>query len=133
MTAAPRIPILKVAHALLATIPGNADDLTLETLQTDLLERLRKTGARGVLLDVSALDVVDSFIARSLNETGQMARLMNAEVVVVGVQPAVAMTLVDLGLKLSGVRTALNAEHGLRLLGVQSDRIEGAGGQGGAR
>lgn len=117
-----RIPVVRIGRFLLVTIPGHADDAMIEQLQTDLLERVRDASARGVLLDVSGVEVVDSFLARSLSEIGRMARFLNAKVVVVGIQPAVAMTLVELGLKLPGVRTALNVDHGLQLLGSGGER-----------
>jgi len=110
------IPVLKVGEFLLVTIQIELhDDLAL-ALQDDLTRRIEKTGARGVLLDISALDMVDSFIGRMISNIAAMSRVLDAQTVVVGMQPAVAITLVELGLDLAGVRTALNVERGMALL-----------------
>jgi rsbT antagonist protein RsbS len=101
---------------LLVTIQVDMHDELAMTLQDDLTQRISQTGARGVLIDISSLDVVDSFIGRMLASIATMSRLLNAQTVVVGMQPAVAITLVELGLQLPGVRTALDVERGMELL-----------------
>ena len=111
-----RIPILKMGSFLLVSIQVDMDDRTAMTLQDDLTTQIVKHRARGVLVDISALDVVDSFIGRMLANTAAMARVLDAETVVVGMQPSVAITLVELGLSLPGVRSSLNVERGLVLL-----------------
>jgi len=111
-----RIPILQMGDLLLVSIQVDMHDQLALTLQDDLSERIRLTSARGVLIDISALDIVDSFIGRMISTISAVARIMDANTVVVGMQPAVAITLVELGLTLSGVRTALNMERGMQLL-----------------
>ena len=111
-----RIPILKMGPFLLVTIQVDMHDRLALTLQDDLTERIASERARGVLLDISALDVVDSFIGRMIANMSAMARVLDAETVVVGMQPAVAITLVELGLPMDGVHTALNVEKGMALL-----------------
>ena len=111
-----RIPILKMGDFLLVTIQVDMHDRLAITLQEDLTDRIASTSARGVLIDISALEVVDSFIGRMLGNIAAMSRVLDAETVVVGMRPAVAITLVELGLSLSGVRTALNVEKGMNLL-----------------
>ncbi len=111
-----RIPILQMGDLLLVTIQVDMHDQLALTLQDDLSERIQRTSARGVLIDISALDIVDSFIGRMISTIATMGRLMDATTVVVGMQPAVAITLVELGLTLDGVRTALNVERGMNLL-----------------
>ena len=111
-----RIPILKMGRFLLITIQVDMHDRLAMTLQDDLMQQIRKSGARGVLIDISALDVVDSFIGRMLANIAAMARVLDADTVVTGMRPAVAITLVELGLSLKGVRTALNVERGMELL-----------------
>ncbi len=111
-----RIPILKMGRFLLVSIQVDMDDRTAMTLQDDLTGRIVKDHAKGVLIDISSLDVVDSFIGRMLANTAAMARILDAETVVVGMQPSVAITLVELGLSLKGVRSALNVERGMELL-----------------
>ena len=111
-----RIPILKMGDFLLVTIQVDMHDRLAMTLQDDLTSRITETNARGVLIDISALDMVDSFIGRMMGNISSMSRVLDAETVVVGMQPAVAITLVELGLTLSGVRTALNVEKGMAML-----------------
>jgi rsbT antagonist protein RsbS len=119
-----RIPILKMGPFLLVTIQVDMHDQLALTLQDDLTERISRTGARGVLIDISSLELVDSFIGRMLANIAAMARVLDAVTVVVGMRPAVAITLVELGLALPGVRTALNVERGMDLLrGAVDDRI----------
>ena len=111
-----KIPILKMGQFLLVTIQVDMHDRLAMTLQDDLTNRINQTNARGVLIDISALDMVDSFIGRVLGNIAKMAQILDAETVVVGMQPAVAITLVELGLSLKGIRTALNVERGMSLL-----------------
>lgn len=111
-----RIPILKMGRFLLVTIQVDMHDRLAMSLQDDLTQRIAATSARGVLIDISSLDIVDSFIGRVLANIAAMSRVLGAETVVVGMQPAVAITLVELGLALPGVRTALNIERGMELL-----------------
>ncbi len=111
-----RIPILRVDQFLLVTIQVDMHDRLALTLQEDLTERIVATHARGVLIDISALEIVDSFIGRTLNNIAAMSRLLDADTVIVGMQPAVAITLVELGLSLEGVRTALNVDRGIEML-----------------
>jgi rsbT antagonist protein RsbS len=111
-----RIPILKMGEFLLVTIQVDMHDRLAMTLQDDLTGRIVSARARGVLIDISALEMVDSFIGRMLGNIAAMSRVLDAETVVVGMRPAVAITLVELGLSLSGVRTALNVERGMDLL-----------------
>ena len=111
-----RIPILRMGDFLLATIQVDMKDQTALALQDDLSNRIEATGAKGVLIDISALEIVDSFVGRMLASISGIARVLDAETVVVGMQPAVAITLVELGLSLPGVRTALNVERGMAML-----------------
>lgn len=111
-----RIPILQMGEFLLVTIQVDMHDRLAMTLQDDLTNRISQTHANGVLIDISALEIVDSFIGRVLGNIAKMSRVMDAETVVVGMQPAVAITLVELGLSLTGIRTALNVEKGMSLL-----------------
>ena len=111
-----RIPILKLGDLLLVTIQIDMHDRLAMTLQEDLTNRISATGARGVLIDISSLEIVDSFIGRTFSNIAAMARVLDAVTVVVGMRPAVAITLVELGLSLPGVRTALNVERGMDLL-----------------
>ena len=127
-----RIPILKVGNFLLVTIQVDMHDRLAITLQDDLTSMISKVSARGVLIDISALEMVDSFIGRVLANIAYMSRILDAKTVVVGMRPAVAITLVELGLSLPGVRTALNMEKGMDLLRL-SLAAEGAGGDSGAR
>ncbi|MEI6948463.1 STAS domain-containing protein [Paraflavisolibacter sp. H34] len=111
-----RIPILKMGKFLLVTIQVDMYDRLALNLESDLVQAISNSGARGVLIDISALSIVDSFMGRILGNIGSMARIMDAETVVVGMQPAIAITLVELGLELKGVYTALNVERGMQLL-----------------
>lgn len=111
-----RIPILKMGSYLLVSIQVDMHDRLALQLQDDLTSRIAQTGARGVLIDISALDMVDSFIGRMLGNIAAMSRVLDAETVVVGMRPAVAITLVELGMSLDGVRTALDIEKGMELL-----------------
>jgi rsbT antagonist protein RsbS len=111
-----RIPILRMGRSLLVTIQVDMQDQTALALQDDLANKIESTGANGVLIDISALEIVDSFIGRMLASISGIARVLDATTVVVGMQPAVAITLVELGLSLDGVRTALNVEKGMALL-----------------
>ena len=120
-----RIPILKMGEFLLVTIQVDMHDRLALQLQDDLTERIAVTGARGVLIDISALEMVDSFIGRMIANIAGMARILDAQTVVTGMQPAVAITLVELGLTLTGVRTALNVERGMTLLRSLLDQEDG--------
>ena len=111
-----RIPILKMGDLLLVSIQVDMHDQLALTLQDDLTDKIAKTGAHGVLIDISAVEVVDSFIGRMIANIAGMARILDARTVLVGMQPAVAITLVELGLTLPGVQTALDVERGMALL-----------------
>jgi len=111
-----RVPIIRVGDVLIASVQEDINDREATDLQDDLLQFLERTGAMGVILDVSLLQLIDSFLGRMLREIAVGARLLGAQTVVVGIQPAVAVTLVELGLEFTGVRTALDSEKGLRLL-----------------
>lgn len=117
-----RIPILRMGPFLLVTIQVDMHDQLAMVLQEDLAERIRDTSAKGVLIDISALDVVDSFIGRMIGMISGLSRIMDAQTVLVGMQPAVAITLVELGLTLPGVKTALNVERGMDLLRNEVER-----------
>ncbi len=119
-----RIPILKLRDLLLVSIQVDMHDRLAMQLQDELTGRISETGARGVLIDISSLDIVDSFIGRMIANIAAMARVLDAETVVVGMQPAVAITLVELGLTLPGVRTALNVDKGMALLESTPGEIE---------
>ena len=119
-----RIPILKMGQFLLVTIQVDMHDQLAMTLQDDLTSRIAKERSRGVLLDISALDVVDSFIGRMIANISAMSRMLDAETVLVGMRPAVAITLVELGLSLPGVHTALNVERGMDRLRARLDGSE---------
>ncbi len=124
-----RIPILKMGGYLLVTIQVDMHDRLAMTLQDDLTEKIVATGAHAVLIDISSLEMVDSFIGRMLANIASMSRILDAETVVVGMRPSVAITLVELGLTLPGVRTALNVEKGMELLHTlleQNGRSDGA-------
>lgn len=121
-----RIPILKMGQFLLVTIQIDLYDRLALTLENDLITMVSKTGARGVLIDISAVSIVDSFMGRILGNIASMSKILDAETVVVGMQPAVAITLVELGLTLTGVYTALDVEKGMELLSTKllTDYIE---------
>ena len=120
-----RIPILKMGDLLLVSIQVDMHDQLALALQDDLTEKISRTGARGVLIDISAVEVVDSFIGRMIANIAGMARILDARTVLVGMQPAVAITLVELGLTLPGVQTALDVERGMALLRSQRRRAPG--------
>ncbi len=111
-----RIPILRMGNFLLVTIQIDLYDQLVTNLEADLVQMVSKTGAKGVLIEISSLTIVDSFMGRILGNIGSMSKVMDAETVVVGMQPAVAITLIELGLELKGVNTALNVEKGMELL-----------------
>jgi rsbT antagonist protein RsbS len=118
MAAGP-IPILKIGSTLLATIQIDLHDTVVDSFQNDVLEEIEKTGASGLIVDISALETVDSYVARMLANTGKMAKLMGTSTVIVGMRPAVAATLVRMGYFMEGIDTALSLEEGLQL---QADR-----------
>ena len=117
-----RIPILRLGEFLLVTIQVDMHDRLATALSDDLANRISATRARGVLIDISALDVVDSFIARMFGDIAQMARVMDAETALVGMQPSVAITLVEMGVTMKDVRTALNMEKGMTLLRAMREK-----------
>ena len=119
-----KIPILRMGEFLLVTIQVDMHDRLAMTLQDDLTSRISETGARGVLIDISSLEIVDSFIGRMLGNIAAMSRVLDAETVVVGMRPAVAITLVELGMSLAGVKTALNVDAGMELLQTSLDSDE---------
>jgi rsbT antagonist protein RsbS len=127
-----RIPILKMGDCLLVTIQVDMHDRLALSLQEDLTARISSTGARGVLIDISSLEIVDSFIGRMFANIAAMARVLDAVTVVVGMRPAVAITLVELGLSLPGVHTALDVERGIALLRTSLGRTGKDGGANGA-
>jgi rsbT antagonist protein RsbS len=120
-----RIPILRMGDFLLVTIQVDLYDQLAENLEADLVHMVRKTSARGVLIDISAVSIIDSFMGRILGNIAMMSKIMDAETVVVGMQPAVAITLVELGLPLKGVYSALNVEKGMDLLRSKIEFDEG--------
>jgi rsbT antagonist protein RsbS len=124
-----RIPILKMGDCLLVTIQVDMHDRLAMTLQEDLMARIASARARGVLIDISALDVVDSFIGRMLGNIAAMARVLDARTVVVGMRPAVAITLVELGLSLPGISTALNVEKGMEVIRKALAQPQGTNGR----
>ena len=121
-----RIPILKFGSALLVTIQVDMHDRLATALEEDLTGKIVAYGAKGVLIDISALEIVDSFIGRMLDNIAAVSRILDADTVVVGMRPAVAITLVELGLSLSGVKTALNVERGMALIKVRLAEAEDA-------
>jgi rsbT antagonist protein RsbS len=116
-----RIPILRMGDFLLVTIQVDLYDRLALTLESELIQMVSKTGARGVLIDISAVSIVDSFMGRIIGNIANMSKIMDAETVVVGMQPAVAITLIELGLPLTGVHTALNVDRGMDLLRKRID------------
>jgi rsbT antagonist protein RsbS len=120
-----RIPILRMGEFLIVTIQVDMHDRLAMSLQDDLTTRITATNAKGVLIDISSLEMVDSFIGRMLSNISAMARILDAQTVLTGMQPAVAITLVELGLELTGVRTALNVDKGLALIRRLVDNAEG--------
>ncbi len=116
-----RIPILKLGDFILVTIQVDMHDRLALTLQDDLTERIVQEGAKGVLIDISTLEIVDSFIGRMLGTIAAMSRMLDAQTVVVGMRPAVAITMVELGLALPGVKTALNMDQGMEILKASID------------
>jgi rsbT antagonist protein RsbS len=111
-----KIPILRMGKFLLVTIQVDLYDRLAEALETDLVQMVKKTGAHGVLIDISAVSIIDSFMGRIIGNIATMSKILDAETVVVGMQPAVAITLVELGLPLKGVHSALDVERGMKLL-----------------
>jgi rsbT antagonist protein RsbS len=118
-----RVPILKLGSILLVTVQVDMHDRLAKALEDDLTSKIMTTGARGVLIDISGLDIVDSFMGRMLDTIASVGAMLGATTVLVGMRPPVAITLVELGLTLSGVQTALNVERGMALLGVAIDRL----------
>ena len=116
-----RVPVLKIGDILLVSIQIDMEDQVALQLQEDLADRIVATGCHGVIIDISALDIVDSFVGRTLATIASVSRVLDAETVVVGMRPAVAITLVELGLSLPGIRTALNVELGMDLLARERD------------
>jgi rsbT antagonist protein RsbS len=121
-----RIPILRLGDALLVTIQVDMHDRLAMTLEEDLTSRIVSTRAKGVLIDISALEIVDSFIGRMLDNIAAVSRMLDADTVVVGMRPAVAITLVELGLSLSGVKTALNVDRGMAMIAKRDSGLGGA-------
>jgi rsbT antagonist protein RsbS len=111
-----KIPILRMGGLLLVTVQVDLYDRLAENLEADLVQMIKKTGAQGVLIDISAVSIIDSFMGRIIGNIATMSKILDAETVVVGMQPAVAITLVELGLPLTGVHSALNVERGMELL-----------------
>ena len=122
-----KIPILKMGPFLLVTIQVDLYDRLALNLESDLIQMVNKMGSRGVLIDISAVNIVDSFMGRIIGNIANMSRILDAETVVVGMQPAVAITLVELGLPLKGVYTALDVERGMDLLRSKIDHLDGGG------
>lgn len=124
MTRPGPIPILQIRGNLIAALQGEISDVVVEHFQQDVLARIEATGARGLMLEISALEVVDTYVARALADTARMARLMGSVTVIVGMRPEIAATLVQMGYQLEGIEAALNVDHGLdlleRLLGGQA-------------
>jgi rsbT antagonist protein RsbS len=123
MAAGP-IPILKIGSTLLATIQIELHDTVVDAFQNDVLEEIERTGAGGLIIDISALETVDSYVARMLANTGKMAKLMGAKTVIVGMRPAVAATLVRMGYFMEGIDTALSLEEGLALHADRSNNMD---------
>ncbi|GIG00530.1 STAS domain-containing protein [Catellatospora citrea] len=121
-----RVPILKIGSVLLVSIQVDMQDQMALQLQEDLGQRIVDTGCKGVIIDITGLDIVDSFVGRTLSTIASISKVLDAETIVVGMRPAVAITLVELGLSLDGIRTALNVERGLELLtrNTEQDTID---------
>ena len=122
-----RVPVLSLGDVLLVSIQVDLEDRLAVQLHEDLADRIVATGTHGVLIDITALDIVDSFVGRMLATIAAISRVLDAETVVVGMRPAVAITLVELGLSLPGVRTALTVEHGMKLIGAAMQEEPGHG------
>jgi rsbT antagonist protein RsbS len=120
-----KIPILRMGNLLLVTIQVDLYDRLAESLEADLVQMINKTGAKGVLIDISAVSIIDSFMGRIIGNIATMSKILDAVTVVVGMQPAVAITLVELGLPLNGVLSALNVERGMELLRTKIDDENG--------
>jgi len=121
------VPIVRLGRVLVATLADDLDDESALGFQSDLADRVVADGASGVLLDISALQIVDSFVSKVLGDTAAVAKVLGARVAVVGMRPAVAVTLVELGLTLPGIDTALTVDHGLALLAAPAPGDRGAG------
>ncbi len=121
-----RLPILRLGRALLVTVQADIHDQLALALEADLAAKIVATGAKGVLIDISGLEIVDSFMGRTLDAIAAVSKLLDADTVVVGMRPAVAITLVELGLSLAGVRTALDVDRGMALIGRRLDGSEAA-------
>ena len=121
-----RIPILKLGKALLVTVQVDMHDRLATALEEDLSAKIVASSAKGVLIDISGLDIVDSFMGRMLDNIAAVSRLLDADTVVVGMRPAVAITLVELGLELRGVKTALNVERGMALIQTRLEGVDDA-------
>src|SRR3954470_14951756 len=119
-----KIPILRMGELLLVTVQVDLYDRLAENLEADLVQMIKKTGAQGVLIDISAVSIIDSFMGRIIGNIATMSKILDAETVVVGMQPAVAITLIELGLPLKGVHTALDMEKGMNLLKSLIDETE---------
>lgn len=122
-----RVPVLKIGDILLVSIQVDLEDRLTAQLQEDLAERIVATGAHGVVIDITAVDIVDSFVGRMLATIAAVSKVLDADTVVVGMRPAVAITLVELGLALRGIRTALNVDLGLALLRRLREEADGRG------
>jgi rsbT antagonist protein RsbS len=121
-----RIPILKLGEALLVTVQVDMHDRLAKALEEDLTQKIMDANAKGVLIDISGLDIVDSFMGRMLDTIASVARMLGAETVVVGMRAPVAITLVELGLTLASVKTALNVERGMAIIGMKVDKFQDA-------
>jgi rsbT antagonist protein RsbS len=124
-----RIPILRLGNILLTSIQSDMTDEHAMTLQADIIGRMQQSRSRGVILDITSLDIVDSYMARILNETARMAQIMGGEVVITGMNPMVALTLVEMGRELVSVMTALTLQHGVEMLQVKLQEMDGDGGE----
>lgn len=122
-----RVPIIQIGNILLASIQVDLSDETTVALQEDLSQKIVDSNARGVVIDISALEIVDSFIGRMLATIASISRILDARTIVVGMRPAVAITLTELGLNLEGIQTALNAKRAFELLGEDADNLSASG------